>query len=66
MRNKLLVAGLAALALAGLSGLAETLFYGDIDAGGVLQESFFLPLTFILVAVGILLLAASRFVRPRS
>lgn len=43
---------IAALGLAVLSGSAETLFFGGVDANGVLQESFFLPLTFILVALG--------------
>ena len=59
MKTKLRNAGLIAIALAGLSGLAEASFYGGIDANGVLQESFFLPLTFILAALGLILLVAS-------
>ncbi|TFH65138.1 MAG: DUF3955 domain-containing protein [Candidatus Zixiibacteriota bacterium] len=35
---------------------AETAFYGNIDANGVLQESFFLPLTFTFVVLGIVLI----------
>jgi hypothetical protein len=40
MKFKLRIAGLVALALAGLSWLAEASFYGSIDANGALQESF--------------------------
>jgi hypothetical protein len=59
MEFKLRTAGLIALVLAGLSWLAETAFYGDIDANGVLQENFFLPLTFTFVVLGIVLILAS-------
>lgn len=40
MKSKLRSAGFVALVVAGLSWLAETAFYGDIDANGVVQESF--------------------------
>ena len=43
MKSKLRSAGFVALVLAGLSWLAEKAFYGEIDANGVVQESFFLP-----------------------
>jgi anaerobic C4-dicarboxylate transporter len=66
MKSKLRSAGFVALVLAGLSWLAETAFYGDIDANGVVQESFFLPLTFILAALGIVLLLASLLVKSRQ
>lgn len=65
MRKKLTLAGVALIALAVLSGLAETLFYGGTDAEGVLQESLFLPLSFILAAVGVLVLAAAAFSKRR-
>lgn len=65
MKSKLRTAGFVALVLAGLSWLAETAFYGDIDSNGVLQESFFLPLTFILAAIGIVLLGISLVLKPR-
>ena len=65
MKSKLRTAGFIALALAGLSWLAETAFYGDIDSNGVLHESFFLPLTFILAAIGIVLLGISLVLKPR-
>ena len=49
--------------LAGLSWLAETAFYGGIDPNGVLQESFFLPFTFILAALGVILIFVSLLVK---
>ena len=52
--------------LAGLSWLAETAFYGGIDPNGVLQESFFLPLTFILAALGVILIFVSLLVKRRK
>jgi hypothetical protein len=63
MELKLRTAGFIALVLAGLSWLAETAFYGDIDTNGVLLESFFLPLTFILAALGLVLIFASVLVK---
>lgn len=65
MRYKLQLASLALFVCAALSWLAETLFYGDVDAQGVLQESFFLPLTFILLIASALVFLASRFAGPR-
>lgn len=66
MISRLRIAGFIALVLAGLSGLAETAFYGDIDTNGVVQESFFLPLTFILAALGIVLIVASLLIKLRQ
>jgi len=66
MNSRLRIAGFLALVLAGLSGLAETAFYGAIDANGVVQESFFLPLTFILAALGIVLIVASLLIKARQ
>lgn len=66
MNSRLRIAGFLALVLAGLSGLAETAFYGDIDTNGVVQESFFLPLTFILAALGIVLIVASLLIKARQ
>ncbi|MDU9007035.1 hypothetical protein [Sedimentitalea todarodis] len=63
MKRKLQIAGLVSLALAGLSWLLETSFYGGIDSSGILQESMFLPLTFILAALGLILLATSLITR---
>ena len=59
MRDRLRIFGLASLALAGFSWLAEMVFYGDVNAEGVLQESLFLPLTFIFAALGVALVMLS-------
>ncbi len=64
--SKLRIAGIIALVLAGLSWLAETTFYGDIGPNGVLQESFFLPLTFILAVLGVILILVSLLVKRRK
>lgn len=66
MNSKLKLFGIAALIGAVLSYIAETTFYNGVDADGVLQESFFLPLTFILAALGIVMLLASLFVRKHK
>jgi len=58
--------GIIAIAVAILFWLAETTFYGDVDANGVLQESLFLPLTFLFAIVGIMLIAASLFIKSRG
>ena len=60
------IASIVALVLAGLSWLAETTFYGGIDPNGVLQESFVLPLTFILAALGVILMLVSLLVKRRK
>lgn len=66
MDSKLRISGFIALVLAGLSWLSETAFYGHVDANGVLQESFFLPLTFILAALGLVLIFVSLLVKRRK
>lgn len=66
MEFKFRIAGFVALVLAGLSWLAETAFYGHVDPDGVLQESFFMPLTFILTALGLILIFASLLLKQRQ
>lgn len=66
MISKLKLFGIAALIGAVLCYIAETTFYNGVDANGVVQESFFLPLTFILAALGIVMMVASLFVRKRN
>ena len=66
MDSKLRISGFIALVLAGVSWLSETAFYGDVDANGVLQESFFLPLTFILAALGVIMIFVSLLVERRK
>lgn len=53
MSKKFAVSGVLFIILAVASGAAEAVFYGGIDENGVLQESFFLPLTFLLAAAGL-------------
>lgn len=65
MQSKLRIAAQLAFVLAGICWLSETVFYGGMDADGVLQESLFLPLTFILTCVGAALLFIPLFVRKR-
>ncbi len=64
--TKLRLFGIVALVLAALSGLFERLFYGDVGPDGVLQESFFLPLAYILATLGIVMIAASVFQSRRD
>lgn len=66
MTFKLLPEGVALLLLALASFLAEAIFYGGVIAVGVLQESFFLPLSFILGAFGVIAEAIGLFVRSRT
>jgi len=57
MKRRLVRIGAILLGLGFLSGLAEEIIYrGRVDENGVLQESFLLPLTFLLVMPGLLLL----------
>ncbi len=39
-----------------ISLIVEQIFYNDIDANGVVQESLFLPLTFIFLAAALIVL----------
>ncbi len=64
--TKLRLFGIVALVLAALSGLSERLFYDGVDPDGVLQESFFLPLSYILATLGIVMIAASVFQSRRD
>lgn len=53
MRKYSLYISIAMFVLAAICGIAEATFYGGIDENGVLQESLFLPLTFIFAAGGL-------------
>jgi hypothetical protein len=50
--SKLMWFGIVALMAGVASGVLERTFYGYVDENNVLQESFFLPLAFILIFVG--------------
>ncbi|KPB02690.1 DUF3955 domain-containing protein [Ahrensia marina] len=66
MTSKIRLIGISAIIIAVLFWLAEKVFYGGIDADGVLQESFFLPLSFLVGAIGILLLVVSLFTSAKK
>ena len=58
--SKTFYVGAMCLILACVTGLAEMVLYGGkLDTEGVVQESFFLPLTFILIASGVFFLILS-------
>ena len=58
--SKLMLAGIAFVIAGITSGIIEQVFYGGrLDENNVVQESFFLPLSFMLSFLGIVLLAAS-------
>jgi|GEM_PF-2916286 len=54
--SKHLWAGVFLILLGISSYIAEQIFYGGVDENGVLQESFFLPLAFILGLIGLIML----------
>ncbi len=56
IRNKLskgIISGVILIMLSYASYIAEKIFYDYIDENGVVQESLFLPLTFILGFIGL-------------
>lgn len=57
--SKLFWAGIVLIFLGLVSGAMERLFYNTIDENGILQESFFLPLSFIFIFIGALLIISS-------
>ncbi len=50
--SKLMWLGIAALMAGIVSCILEKTFYGYVDENNVMQDSFFLPLTFILIFLG--------------
>ena len=65
--SKLMWTGIAVLMAGVASGLLEKTFYGYIDENNVVQESFFLPLAFILIFLGggLIIVAAGRTLKTR-
>ena len=61
--TKLRITGLVFFGLAAFCATAEAVLYGDVGADGVLQESMFLPLTFLFAAIAFVTLAVSLFRR---
>jgi hypothetical protein len=57
--SKLMLTGIAFVIAGIMCAAFEKIFYGGrLDENNVVQESFFLPLSFMLAFVGIILLAA--------
>lgn len=58
--SALLIAGVA-------SWILDRLLYGGVDENNVLQESFFLPLAFILIFLGgaLIVFATALFMRKK-
>ena len=51
------ITGIITFALGIMFIILESVFYGDVDANGVLQESLFLPLGILFTIIGSFLLA---------
>ena len=66
MKSKLSIVGSILLAVAAFFGLMETMFYGGIDSEGVLQESLFLPLTFICLALSVTFYTSSLIMQVKT
>jgi hypothetical protein len=57
--SKFMLTGIAFVIAGIMCGAFEQIFYGGrLDENNVVQESFFLPLSFMLTFLGIILLAA--------
>ena len=54
--SKLSIAGIVFISLGIVSGLIQNIFYGYVDSDGILRDSLFLPLAFIFLGVGLILL----------
>ena len=65
--SKLMWTGIAVLMAGVASGLLEKTFYGYVDENNVVQESFFLPLAFILIFLGggLIIVATGRYLKTR-
>ena len=63
VKSKLRKTGIVLIVLAIACRIAGAVFYGDVGRDGVLRESWFLPLTFIFLALGLIALAASVVLR---
>lgn len=57
--SKLFWIGLTLILLGILSYICEMTFYNGIDENNVIQESLFLPLTFILGFIGVIFMIIS-------
>jgi len=66
--SKLMWLGIALVVAGMVSGILEQIFYGGrLDENNVLQESFFLPLAFILIFLGggLIIVATGRYLKKK-
>ena len=63
MRKTLIYSGATLLSVGFASLMLENIFYGGIDENGVLQESLFLPLSFLFGFAGLAALILAPFQR---
>jgi len=66
--SKLMWLGIALVVSGVASGIMEQTFYGGrVDENNVLQESFFLPLAFVLIFLGggLIIVATGRHLKQR-
>ena len=66
--SKLMWLGIALVVAGMASGILEQIFYGGrLDENNVLQESFFLPLAFILIFLGggLIIVATGRYLKKK-
>lgn len=65
--SKLMWLGIAVLIAGMASGFLERIYYGYVDEDNVLQESFFLPLAFVLIFLGgaLIVVATARNLNKR-
>lgn len=59
--SKLTIAGIIAVILGFVSGYIQNTYYGYVDEQGILHDSIFLPLSFLLITLGVVLLALALF-----
>jgi len=64
--------GVLFIALGVLCAIIQKIFYGWVDANGFVHDSLFLPLTYLFLAIGVILLLISILIsnlernRPKS
>ncbi len=57
--TRLSLIGIAFIGIGAVCGIIQNVFYGRIDAGGFLHDSIFLPLSYLFLFAGALLLLIS-------
>lgn len=56
VRNGMKKTSIALITIGIISGIIESVFYGDVSTDGVLQESLFLPAAVFSIISGVILL----------